>query len=239
MRGTTPVVRRDDRGSGGREGAETPPPSFILPAFPFPARRKFLRSMSPCGTEVHLSLSTLTKPELCVDMTRAAHVPRGALVASALLAFGVASASSALSVQLSRGGGSSGQTRGLGGHRRLLEAAAAVPVEDCENLEYTGTIGLGTPVQEFRVVFSIVSSYLWVSLVRVFSPLVPLCAFSIEEDALFARNPVGSAFCASQRLVQLVASAEMSKIGFCGVDMRSVRALIVALVLCTSVPCFW
>ncbi|CAN0350551.1 unnamed protein product, partial [Hapterophycus canaliculatus] len=49
--------------------------------------------------------------------------------------------------------------------RRRSLAAAAVPVEDCENLEYTGTIGLGTPVQEFRVIFSIANSILWVRLV--------------------------------------------------------------------------
>lgn len=84
---------------------------------------------------------------------------RGAVVV-AMLAVGAAAptpSASAFAVPLEKRGPSSRETR------RRLGAAGAVEVADCENLEYTGTIGLGTPVQEFRVVLSVGSSDLWVS----------------------------------------------------------------------------
>ena len=61
---------------------------------------------------------------------------------------------SAFAVQLEKKGPS---------NRRRLSATGMMEVADCENVEYTGVIGLGTPVQEFRVLLSVASSDLWVS----------------------------------------------------------------------------
>lgn len=78
---------------------------------------------------------------------------------------------SALSVQLTNNKHHAGVGDKLGAAdgRRLGEGdgVGMVDVNDCENMEYTGVISLGTPPQEFKVIFSIASSYLWVSL---FSP---------------------------------------------------------------------
>lgn len=41
-----------------------------------------------------------------------------------------------------------------------------VQLRDCENVQYSGTIGLGTPAQEFEVIFTTGSYALWVSKVR-------------------------------------------------------------------------
>lgn len=49
-----------------------------------------------------------------------------------------------------------------GARRRLNRDAGAVELINCENAEYSGTIGLGTPVQEFDVVVDTGSYTLWV-----------------------------------------------------------------------------
>lgn len=69
----------------------------------------------------------------------------------------VSSAPSAFAVQLEKKGPT------MGGNTRRRLSAGAVEVADCENVEYTGVIGLGTPVQEFRVIFAVGTSNLWVS----------------------------------------------------------------------------
>lgn len=46
--------------------------------------------------------------------------------------------------------------------RRSLSAGAAVEISNCENVEYTGMIGLGTPPQEFNVVLNTGSYAVWV-----------------------------------------------------------------------------
>lgn len=92
-------------------------------------------------------------------------------VAAALAVFANAARPSALSVQLTNnkhhaGGGGGGNELGAAAGRRLGEGGGVgmVDVNDCENMEYTGVISLGTPPQEFRVIFSIAASYLWVSV---------------------------------------------------------------------------
>ena len=53
--------------------------------------------------------------------------------------------------------------------RRSLSAGAFVEISNCENVEYTGVIGLGTPPQEFKVVLNTGSYLLWVSACSVWS----------------------------------------------------------------------
>lgn len=79
---------------------------------------------------------------------------RGAVAAAILAVDAAASGQSAFAVQL--------EPMNKIHHRRRLSTIGAVTVDDCENVEYTGMIGLGTPIQEFRVALSIVSSHLWV-----------------------------------------------------------------------------
>lgn len=86
---------------------------------------------------------------------------RGAAVAAILAVDAAAPPTprpSAFGVQLEK----TPQPNRLDSEIRRRLTAGAVEVADCENVEYTGVIGLGTPVQEFRVILSIVSGYLWV-----------------------------------------------------------------------------
>lgn len=84
----------------------------------------------------------------------------GAVVAAAFAVDAAASTpSAAFAVQLEK--------RADPSRRRLGATVGAVEVADCENVEYTGMIGLGTPIQEFRVVLSIATSYVWVGGCRL------------------------------------------------------------------------
>lgn len=51
--------------------------------------------------------------------------------------------------------------------RRSLSAGAAVEISNCENVEYTGAIGLGSPPQQFNVILNTGSYSLWVSACSV------------------------------------------------------------------------
>ncbi|CAB1111798.1 unnamed protein product [Ectocarpus sp. CCAP 1310/34] len=89
-------------------------------------------------------------------------------VAAALAVVVNAAHPSALSVQLTSNKNHAGRGRNMlsaAAGRRLGEGGGVgtVDVNDCENMEYTGVISLGTPPQEFRVIFSIATSYLWVA----------------------------------------------------------------------------
>lgn len=114
-------------------------------------------SVLPC-LHIPQPRAQTTKYQLS-SMATAAHALRGAVVAAMLAvdaaAPPVSSAPSAFAVQLEKKGP-------MGNTRRRL-SAGAVEVADCENVEYTGVIGLGTPVQEFRVIFAVGTSNLWVS----------------------------------------------------------------------------
>ncbi|CAN0416019.1 unnamed protein product [Ectocarpus sp. 13 AM-2016] len=112
-------------------------------------------------------------------------------IATALAVVVNAARPSALSVQLTNNknhaGGGRGNKLGAAAGRRLSEGGGVgmVDVNDCENMEYTGVISLGTPPQEFRVIFSIAASYLWVSL--FLSVALALC--SLRPSLLSKKSP--------------------------------------------------
>lgn len=55
--------------------------------------------------------------------------------------------------------------------RRLGDGGGvgAVVIDDCENMEYTATVGLGTPTQDFKVVLNTGNYWLWVSIRALFA----------------------------------------------------------------------
>lgn len=75
--------------------------------------------------------------------------------------------------------------------RSLAAGEGVVEIADCENMEYTGVIGLGTPPQEFRVILNTGSYSLWVSAethccsARLGLNLVGCCGIIVQGGSLF------------------------------------------------------